>query len=277
MTRRLPIVLWVVAVGLHRARGGHQRGARLARARSTSSPTLGFTLLVVGSATTGAIVAARVPGNAVGWILLALGAGLGFALACGALRRGERDGRRPGRFPGDEWLAWLGYWLAFRPSSARRRPCSCCSRTGASSRRAGGRSRWFIAAGVALAAAGSALQPGPVGESELRQPGGAARARRPTSCSSSRASPTCSPCPRCSLAAARADRSLPPLARRRAPAAEVVHLSLGGRRRRARALRAPRAASSPTSASSSACSPSPRCRWRPASRCCATGSTTSTS
>ena len=58
---------------------------------------LGFTLLVLGAASTGAVVASRVPGNAVGWTLLALGAGLGVGMLCGAYAEaGPAPGRRVG-------------------------------------------------------------------------------------------------------------------------------------------------------------------------------------
>ena len=57
----------------------------------------GFVLLGVGAAVTAAC-RARVPGNAVGWVLLALGAGVAVTIACGAY--GEVSARRrTGRCP----------------------------------------------------------------------------------------------------------------------------------------------------------------------------------
>ena len=125
-----------------------------------------FMLLVLGAATTGAVVASRVPANAIGWTLLALGLGLAVGLLAGGYAEA-------GPLPADEWMAWLGNWpplvamyggtaallLLFpdgRLVSRRWRPVA-----------------WIGAAGVALAGLGAALDPEPLGEVELPNPLGA--------------------------------------------------------------------------------------------------------
>ena len=166
--KRLPAVLWIIAIG------SIVPGAVVNAILDRSDPidlvaNVGFTLLVIGAATTGAIVASRVPGNAVGWILLALGAGLGIPLACGAYAEASAT-TSAGPFPADEWLAWLGAWLAIpaifgptafllllfpdgRPVSPRWRPVS-----------------WIVGVGVTLAALSSAFNPEPIGEGEFANP-----------------------------------------------------------------------------------------------------------
>jgi len=175
MKRRLPLVLWAVAIACILP------AAAINAVLDYPDPVdlvanVGFVLLVVGAATTGAIVSARVPGNAVGWILLALGTGMAFSLVCGALA--EASVRTSlGPIPGDEWLAWVGAWLGLpaiygsttfllllfpdgRLVSPRWRPAA-----------------WFIAVGVTLATVAAVLDPEPNGESEFPSPvapGGAA-------------------------------------------------------------------------------------------------------
>ena len=130
---------------------------------------LGFTLLVVGAAGTGAIVASRVPGNAVGWTLLALGAGLGVAMLCGAYAEWSAL-RSASPLPGEAWAAWVGSWLAllaiFAPATAllllfpdgrlvspRWRPVA-----------------WALVAVVVLGVAGVAFSPEPIGEGKIANP-----------------------------------------------------------------------------------------------------------
>lgn len=68
-----------------------------------------FLLPTIGAVTTGLLVALRVPGNAVGWILLFMGVGLAFALVCtGYLSVSvDRDGAP---LPGALVAGWVLVW-----------------------------------------------------------------------------------------------------------------------------------------------------------------------
>ncbi|MDX6688755.1 MAG: hypothetical protein QOG15_212 [Solirubrobacteraceae bacterium] len=56
----------------------------------------------------GAVVAARLPGNAVGWVLLEIGVGLGFSVSAAAY--GELGISSSSGLPGDHIAAWIGTW-----------------------------------------------------------------------------------------------------------------------------------------------------------------------
>lgn len=75
--------------------------------------SLSFAAVQISTTVVGAIVASRLPHNAVGWILLSMGAGLGLcitATAYGSL--GTTTSTGP--LPGDHVAAWVGEW-SFTP------------------------------------------------------------------------------------------------------------------------------------------------------------------
>jgi hypothetical protein len=129
----------------------------------------GFTLLVFGAATTGAIVASRVPGNAVGWVLLALGSGLGVAMLCGAY--GEASAQRSaGRLPADVWATWIGQWLALLAVFGSTAALLLLFPDGRLVSRRWRPVAWAGALGVGLATLGAALIPEPLGQQEFPNP-----------------------------------------------------------------------------------------------------------
>jgi hypothetical protein len=71
---------------------------------------VGFAALQLGAATTGAVIGSRLPGNAVGWIFLAMGLLMGLLFAAGSYA--ELGLARPGGpSAGAVLAAWLGSWI----------------------------------------------------------------------------------------------------------------------------------------------------------------------
>ena len=161
MTRWLIWLLWLVAIGL--IVPGPLVNAILDYPDTIEVVAdVGFMALAAGAATTGAMVASRVPGNAIGWILLALGAGVGFAIAAGAYAELSAT-TSLGPLPGARWMAWLGDWpsipvlyglpaflLMLFPDGHLLAPRWRFA-------------AWFVAIGVGLATLAAALQPGETG------------------------------------------------------------------------------------------------------------------
>ena len=71
---------------------------------------IGFIALQLGAATAGAVISSRLPGNAVGWIFLAIGILMGLLLAVDAYAELGIEARS-GPFPGTRVAAWVGTWV----------------------------------------------------------------------------------------------------------------------------------------------------------------------
>ena len=168
MTRRLPVLLWAVAVTsvvpaavVNTLRDYPDVVDLMANA--------GFVLLAIGAATTGAIVSARVPGNPVGWILLVLGSGIALSLAFGAYA--EATARSAGGpLPGYAWAAWLGGWLALPVVFGSTAFLLLLFPTGRLISPRWRHAAWYVAAGITLATVASALSPNPIGDSGFANP-----------------------------------------------------------------------------------------------------------
>jgi hypothetical protein len=72
---------------------------------------VGFIAVQLCSATAGAIIISRLPGNAVGWIFLAIGVLLGLLLTLGAYADLAIEKRYGSVWPGGSVAAWIGSWI----------------------------------------------------------------------------------------------------------------------------------------------------------------------
>ena len=106
--RRVAFSLWVLAVALVIP------GPVLTTIVDATAGDIPFTVAFVGvqlaAATTGAVVALRLPRNPIGWIFLGMGAGLALAFAASSWAE-VGLGTDSGPLPGDELAAWLASWL----------------------------------------------------------------------------------------------------------------------------------------------------------------------
>ena len=106
---RLAWALWGVAVAFVLL--GTVLQTAIAYAGPADIPfALAFSAVQIGAATAGAVVASRLPRNAVGWIFLALGTGLGLSFALGFYAElGIKMDTGP--LPADELAACASSWL----------------------------------------------------------------------------------------------------------------------------------------------------------------------
>src|SRR5829696_7546298 len=70
---------------------------------------LALAALVLAFSTVGALIVARRPGNAIGWILCAAGLTIGATTLASGYAMFSLAG--PSRLPGTEWAAWFAYWI----------------------------------------------------------------------------------------------------------------------------------------------------------------------
>jgi hypothetical protein len=97
------LALTAIAIGLALAGGTMGSGW-------VSLSLIAFGPLGLASAGTGAVVASRIPRNAVGWILLTLGAGTGLVLDLVTYAQlSVAGGHHP--YPGDDYAGWILSWI----------------------------------------------------------------------------------------------------------------------------------------------------------------------
>jgi hypothetical protein len=72
---------------------------------------VGFVAVQLGAATAGAIISARLPQNAVGWIFLTIGLLLGLMFAAGAYASLGIEVEQDSFLPGSQIAAWVGSWI----------------------------------------------------------------------------------------------------------------------------------------------------------------------
>jgi hypothetical protein len=70
----------------------------------------GFIAVQIGTASAGAVIAARLPRNPVGWSFLAMGVGMAIALSSSVYAELGVNSRH-GPFPLDEASAWISHWV----------------------------------------------------------------------------------------------------------------------------------------------------------------------
>ena len=110
--RRLALGLWLLAVVL--VIPGPVLTTIIDASPGDVVATVAFVAVQLAAATTGAVVATRLPRNPIGWLFLGMGAGLALAFAASSWAE-VGLGTDSGPLPADDLAAWLGSWL-FIPS-----------------------------------------------------------------------------------------------------------------------------------------------------------------
>ena len=108
LARRLAFALWALAVVL--VIPGPVLTTIVDASGGDVPYLIAFVAVQLAAATTGAVVASRLPKHPIGWIFLGMGAGLALAFAANSWAE-VGLGTDSGPLPGDELAAWLGSWL----------------------------------------------------------------------------------------------------------------------------------------------------------------------
>jgi hypothetical protein len=135
---------------------------------------VGFAALQLGAATTGAVIGSRLPGNAVGWIFLAMGLLMGVLFVAGSYAELGLAG--PGEpSPGAVFAAWMGSWIFIPAAFGLPMFLLLLFPTGRFLTRRWRLAGWFLGSTVAFAAVVKAFRPGGIsrGLQNPFAPGGA--------------------------------------------------------------------------------------------------------
>jgi len=154
---RLAWALWVLALLL-------LPGVILEISFNWAGPTdipfaIGFIAVQLGCATAGAIISSRLPGNAVGWIFLAIGVLLGLLFAVGAYADLAID-MGYDSLPGGWIAAWIGTWIFIPAAFGLPMFLLLLFPDGRFISRGWRLAGWVLGATVTSAAASKALVPG---------------------------------------------------------------------------------------------------------------------
>src|SRR5215211_5002948 len=154
---RLARALWVLALLL-------LPGVILEISFNWAGPTdipfaIGFIAVQLGCATAGAIISSRLPGNAVGWIFLAIGVLLGLLFAVGAYADLAID-MGYDSLPGGWIAAWIGTWIFIPAAFGLPMFLLLLFPDGRFISRGWRLAGWVLGATVTSAAASKALVPG---------------------------------------------------------------------------------------------------------------------
>ena len=135
---------------------------------------IGFVALQLGAATAGAVISSRLPGNAVGWIFLAIGILMGLLLAVDAYAELGIEARS-GPLPGTKVAAWVGTWVFVPAAFGLPMFLLLLFPDGRFISRRWRLAGWVLGAIVTLAAASQAFRPGRIspGIQNPLAPGGA--------------------------------------------------------------------------------------------------------
>ncbi len=107
-SRQLAVAFWGLAVAL--VIPGPVLATTVDATTADVPFLLAFVAVQLAAASTGAVVATRVPSNPIGWIFLGMGAGLSLAFAASSWAE-VGLGTDRGPLPGDDLAGWLGSWL----------------------------------------------------------------------------------------------------------------------------------------------------------------------